>query len=116
MEKEHEEAMRTDYTTYVELGRQMYQPSTSDAEIQLIDLQQQILADRWEAGPHAEHWNYLDDAHEDWRRAPDTMRRFMDNIDHNDGYGVSEVERRSQQQARTLTDHDRPRPGIERGR
>ncbi|WP_040698934.1 hypothetical protein [Nocardia vinacea] len=118
MEREHEEAMRADFTTYVELGRQMYRPSTSEAEIQLLDMQQQVVADRWESGPHAEHWNYLEDAREDWRRAPDTMRRFLDNVDHNGGYGLTEIQRRSQEQARDLTTQDRPRTRsrVERGR
>ncbi|WP_406272524.1 hypothetical protein OH799_32930 [Nocardia sp. NBC_00881] len=116
MEREHEEAMRADYSTYAELGRQMFRPSTSEAEIQLIDMQQQVLADRWESGPHAQHWQYLDDAHEDWKRSPKVMVRMLADIDHNGGAGVSGVQRRSLEQARQLTGNDRPRPQVERGR
>ncbi|MEU7633855.1 hypothetical protein AB0C34_28405 [Nocardia sp. NPDC049220] len=116
MEREHEEAMRADYTTYTELGRQMLRPSTSAAEIQAIDMQQQIVADRWEFGPRAQHWQYLEDADEDWKRSPKVMARMLDNIDHSGGAGVSDVQRRSPEQARQLTGNDRPQPRIERGR
>src|SRR5262245_36006376 len=43
MQREHEEAMRADFTTYVELGRQMDRSSTSEAEIQVLDMQQQVV-------------------------------------------------------------------------
>ncbi|MGW0247982.1 hypothetical protein ACWDYH_15250 [Nocardia goodfellowii] len=110
MEREHEEAMRTDFTTYSELGQQMSRPSVTDREIQYLDLERQFVAERWEAGPHAEHWNYLEEAYRDFDERPDTMRRFCDNLDHNDGFGLTDVQRRSLEQARTLTEASRHRP------
>ncbi|MBF6296820.1 hypothetical protein IU459_04580 [Nocardia amamiensis] len=102
MEREHEEAMRADFTTYAELERQMFRPSVTEYEIQLIDVRQHELAGRWESGPHAEHWRYLSDAYEDWRQAPDTMFRILDNIDHNGGEGVTDLQHRSLRQAGQL--------------
>lgn len=122
MEREHEEAMRTDYTTYAELGRQMHRPSTNEAEIQLIDLQQQIVADRWETGPHANHWGYLDGAHEGWRADPELMQRRLHGMEYAEGNGyepgLTDVELRSQEQARDLAAQARPRSRsrIERSR
>lgn len=113
MEHEHEEAMRADFATYAELGQQMQRPSVTEYEIQLIDMRQHELAGRWESGPHAEHWTYLDDAHDDWTRCPATMTRFLDGVgyDRAAGYfvGVTEVEYRSQLQARDLTAAERDR-------
>ncbi|MGK8559557.1 hypothetical protein [Nocardia gipuzkoensis] len=106
MEREHEEAMRADFTTYAELERQMFRPSVTEYEIELIDMRQHELAGRWESGPHAEHWRYLNDAYEDWRRSPDTMLRLVDNLAHNGGEGATEVERRSLLQAGQLAVRD----------
>ncbi|QIS13644.1 hypothetical protein [Nocardia arthritidis] len=116
MEREHEEAMRADYEQYHQLGRAMYADGVTDTDIDRLDQQRGEVARRWEAGPHAEHWAYLSDAADDWQRAPKVMGRMLDNIDHNDGYGVTEVEYRSQQQARQLTGNDRSRPRIQRER
>ncbi|WP_435590787.1 hypothetical protein [Nocardia sp. bgisy118] len=108
MQREHEEAMRADYTEHDALGRQMFADGVTDADIDRIDTQRVEIEKRWHSGPHAEHWAYLSDAHEDWRQAPKTMQRMLADADHNGpGYGLTDIERRSQEQARALTGHDR---------
>ncbi|MFC8385840.1 hypothetical protein [Nocardia sp. NPDC057272] len=108
MQREHEEAMRADFDRHADLSDQMetgvtHPDSTmTDEQILAIDAQQQELEQRWAGGPHAEHWQYLSDAHDDWRQAPDTMRRMHENIAHNDGCFVTDIESRSQDQAASL--------------
>ncbi|MBF6272287.1 MULTISPECIES: hypothetical protein [Nocardia] len=107
MQREHEEAMRADFATYTDLERKMARPRVTSYEIQLCDMKRHALAERWETGPHADHWAFLEDAYHDWRRNPETMERFRADIAHNlelDGHvGLSDVQLRSLEQARTLT-------------
>ncbi|WP_329405978.1 hypothetical protein OG563_30510 [Nocardia vinacea] len=116
MEREHEEAMRGDYQQHYQLGRDMLRDGVTDADIDQLDASRVEIEKRWQSGPHAEHWNYLADAQHDWEHSPGTMSRFMENVDHNGGFGLSEIEQRSQEQARELTGNDRPRRRIQRGR
>lgn len=108
MQREHEEAMRADFDRLVNLSDQMetgitHPDSTmTDEQIVAIDAQQQELETRWTGGPHAQHWQYLSDAHQDWRQAPDTMRRFAENTAHEGGCGLTDIEARSQRQAADL--------------
>ncbi|MBF6299507.1 hypothetical protein IU459_18450 [Nocardia amamiensis] len=106
MEREHEEAMRAEFARFTQLGEDMYQPGTTDAELDRITAQRRETDQRWGEGPHAEHWSYLTDAYEDWRQAPDTMFRFLDNIDHNSGDGVTDLQNRSLRQAGQLAGRD----------
>jgi len=108
MQREHEEAMRADFDRYVDLSDQKTygliqreDPITAE-QLDAIATEREIIADRWREGPHAEHWGYLDDAHHDWREAPDTMRRMREDIAHNGGFGVTEIQTRSLDQAATL--------------
>ncbi|MET7770185.1 hypothetical protein [Nocardia sp. NPDC005366] len=112
--------MRGEYEVFYRLGREMFEVDT-DAEIDRIDQQRWEIARRWQGGPHAEHWNYLEDAFHDWQRAPGTMCRFMDNVAFNrerqTGLSeLSDVQLRSQEQARALTGNDRPHQHPQRGR
>ncbi|WP_406237520.1 hypothetical protein [Nocardia sp. NBC_01009] len=116
MQREHEEAMRLDFQQHYQLGRDMYGPGVTEADIERLDVDRVDIEKRWRSGPHAEHWNYLEDAQSDWQRAPKTMSRFMEDVDHNGGHGLTEIQRRSQEQARELTGNDRTRPRIERER
>ncbi|MGK8487101.1 hypothetical protein [Nocardia asiatica] len=106
MEREHEQAMRVEFARYTQLGEDMYRPGTTDAEFDRMVEQRRETDQRWGEGPHAEHWSYLTDAYEDWRQAPDTMFRFLDNIDHNGGFGVTDLQNRSLRQAGQLAGRD----------
>ncbi|MFG3621501.1 hypothetical protein [Nocardia sp. NPDC047654] len=138
MEREHEEAMRIEFVRYTQLGEDRYRPDATANDRDRITAQLRETDQQWADGPHAEHWSYLSDAYEDWRQAPDTMFRFLDNIDHNGGFGVTDIQHRSLRQAGQLAGRDSekvrdaarryidrttgqstPRPGrgqIERGR
>lgn len=108
MQREHEEAMRADYDRHADLSDQretgLSHPDSTMTEEQLdaIGSQQRELNQRWANGPHAEHWQYLSDAHDDWQQAPKTMRRMRENIAHNGGDFVTDIESRSQDQAAGL--------------
>ncbi|MFF2082863.1 hypothetical protein ACFVVM_03770 [Nocardia sp. NPDC058176] len=133
MQREHEELMRDDFARYIGLSEQVEQglfdrdnPIPTEQR-DALHAQQDELRGRWEQGPHAEHWNYLSDAHDDWKRSPKVMARMLDDIAHNGGAGVSEVEERSQAQAAALVARSaerqperrvskQARSGIERGR
>lgn len=108
MQREHEETMRADFDRYADLADQidkaMNAPGPFDAEqFDAINGQQEALRKQWQSGPHSEQWEYLSDARDDWRSTPDTMSRFYDNVAHNDGGGLDEVQLRSLSQAAELT-------------
>ena|SRR6266568_2689921 len=113
MEREHEEAMRREFTDRVELGRNMVRPSVTDTELDQIEQQRREVDQRWRSGPHAEHWGYLDQAYRDWRDRPDTMARFVETVayERSQGWdrGMTNVQFRSQEQACRLTAPDRAR-------
>ncbi|MGK8525161.1 hypothetical protein ACRS6B_28130 [Nocardia asteroides] len=106
MEREHEEAMRIEFARYTQLGEDMQQPTATDADCDRITAQRREIGQRWADGPHAEHWGYLDDAYEDWRRSPEPMFRLVDNIVYNDGAGATELQYRSLQHSLHLAIRD----------
>ncbi|MFE3799279.1 hypothetical protein [Nocardia tengchongensis] len=112
MQSEHEEAMRSDFRERTGLLLSGYEPQVTEEQIdQRYDKVRQ-LDERWNSGPHADQWRYLSDAYADWRDAPDTMVRFIDNVEFNraKGFGIDEVQYRSLLQARELTEPHRVRP------
>lgn len=102
MEKEHEEMLRTGFAAYIQIGQEALVAET-DAQIDDLYEREQSMAQQWNDGPHAEHWQFLQDTYHDFQRAPGTMVRFMDNVDHNDGYGLTDVQRRSVVQVAEMT-------------
>ncbi|PXX66924.1 hypothetical protein DFR70_103679 [Nocardia tenerifensis] len=124
MEHEHEEAMRAEFSQYVELWRATDPPEVSQADYNEAHDAIDFIDHLWQTGPHAKHWDYLKDAHQDWTARPQTMTRFLDGIaeDRAAGYfvGVTDIEYRSQCQARDLTAAERARrperPPQQRGR
>lgn len=128
MEREHEEAMRADFTARTRLIASATDDGVTEAKIDQIFTDAAKIAERWTAGPHREQWQFLSDAEQDWRERPDTMRRFLDNVEHNRAQGwdgdLDEVQRRSLYQARELTQptqrtqptENRPRGSIRRER
>lgn len=128
MEREHEEIMRTEFQDRAVLGWQAWKPDATEADLNHIYAKTEEYDRQWSAGPHAEHWQYLSDAYQDCRDRPDTMRRMLDNIEHNrrtyGNAGVTEVQRQSLIQATNLANEERsavrllnpPKRGIERER
>ncbi|MFJ9368783.1 hypothetical protein ACIRRA_30755 [Nocardia sp. NPDC101769] len=114
MEAEHEEAMRSDFREQASLQARTYQAGVTETEIGESFSKVREIHSRWNSGPHADQWQYLSDAYEDFRDRPDTMDRFLDNVEFNhaqgwDG-GLDEVQRRSLHQAKELTEPQRVRP------
>ncbi|MGW4849122.1 hypothetical protein [Nocardia brasiliensis] len=124
MNREHEEAMRTEFTEIARMREHALRASTPETEMNDLFARVEATHQRWNAGAHTEHWHYLDGAHEDWRRRPETMARFLDGVDYDrtSGYrdGMTDIEYRSQCQARDLTAAQRARrperPPRQRGR
>ncbi|CAM4521330.1 hypothetical protein NONI108955_41895 [Nocardia ninae] len=80
------------------------------AEFEQLTEQADEIDLRWLDGSTEEReaWTYLADAHHDWKHAPDTMRRFHDQIAHDRAGGwdaLTPMQWHSQQQARELTGH-----------
>ncbi|CAM4487059.1 hypothetical protein NONI108955_34325 [Nocardia ninae] len=113
MEREHEEAMRTEFTECVELWRATEPSEVSQADYNKAHDAIDRIDHRWQTGPHAEHWHYLNDAFEDWRRNPQTMRRFLDGVSYDRASGnhdgMTDTQYRSQLQARDVTEAQRAR-------
>ncbi|MEV6100660.1 hypothetical protein [Nocardia sp. NPDC051981] len=105
--------MRSDFREQTALQQSAYRPDVTNEQIDEIYAKTRQIDDRWNSGPHADQWRYLSDAYADWRDAPDTMDRFIDNIEFNlakgDDFGLDEVQRRSLYQARELTEPHRVR-------
>ncbi|WP_405180256.1 hypothetical protein OG225_02645 [Nocardia sp. NBC_01377] len=118
MYSEHEDHMRADYDTAYRLEGELFEVRDR-AEIARIGGEREQIAQRWADGPHAEQWGYLEQAHRDWRWTPNAMRRFVEGDEFNRaraGSELTDVQLRSQEQARRLTGNDRPRQRPQRGR
>ncbi|WP_107656041.1 hypothetical protein [Nocardia suismassiliense] len=126
MEREHEEAMRVDFAELVRLRDEVFhaedlgQPAS---EIDRLADQRYDIDARWLGSPHHEDWRYLHTAYNDWVRAPEATRRFLDWIEHYRDLGheqVSQVQQRSLEQARELAgetfqvDYERNAPDVAR--
>ncbi|QLY34001.1 hypothetical protein [Nocardia huaxiensis] len=107
MQPEHEELMRSDFQDRTALTWQAYKPDATEQTLFDISRRTAEYDQRWLSGPHAEHWQFLTDAYSDWRARPDTMGRFLDNLEHNrrtygDTGGFTETQRQSLIQAGNL--------------
>lgn len=102
--------VRADFARMHELETRTDYGQMSEQELdQLLDRTSEISR-RWQSRDDhtGDTWRYLEDAVADWRRAPDTMRRFHEQIqiDRASGFeAISPDQWRSQLQARELTGH-----------
>ncbi|WP_327114179.1 hypothetical protein OHB12_33720 [Nocardia sp. NBC_01730] len=101
--------MRADFARMQEIRDNMPHVQTAEERYQLSN-QADAIDQRWggQLSDERETWQYLQDAHDDWKRSPEVMCRFHEqiNIDQAAGLcGLSGTEWRSQQQARELTGH-----------
>ncbi|MFD6156386.1 hypothetical protein ACFWF7_38695 [Nocardia sp. NPDC060256] len=109
MEREHEDAMRTDFAERVRLNEELFHAenlgswdSDSDEQARRRD----EINSRWSAGPHAEQWAYLNKAHHSWEWDPKLTRDYMDWLDHYRRLGhemVDDIQRRSLEQTQELS-------------
>lgn len=110
VENPEEVLMRADFDRAKDLSETA--SHASGVDIDRIFDQVEEISDRWtnrddELGAA---YRYLEDAHSDWRSAPDTMRRLHEQIagDRAQGFhAISEIDWRSQQHARELTGNGR---------
>ncbi|WP_280471833.1 hypothetical protein [Nocardia cyriacigeorgica] len=108
MQKEHEEMMRADFDRYTAAAHK-WQQAAERGEVESLDAlaaERDQVGDRWARGPHAEHWGFLNDALDDWKRSPEAMIRLVDDMRHN-GQGATTIQARSLVQAgATAAEHN----------
>jgi hypothetical protein len=100
--------MRADFDRAKDLSGTAFHASGEDMD-RIFDKVDEISA-RWSDrdDEFGAAYRYLEDAHSDWRSAPDTMRRMHEQISIDQAQGflpISEIDWRSQQHARELTGH-----------
>ncbi|WP_280245483.1 hypothetical protein [Nocardia abscessus] len=111
VENPEEVLMRADFDRAKDLYDTAVHAETMD-QMDLICDQANAIGQRWidRGEEFGDAWRYLEDAHSDWKSAPDTMRRLHEQIaaDRAQGFhAISEIEWRSQQHARELTGNGR---------
>ncbi|MGY1944777.1 hypothetical protein [Nocardia asiatica] len=115
VENPEEVLMRADFDRVKDLTTTAFHAefdAESDQDAERIFDQVDEISARWtdrddELGAA---YRYLQDAHSDWKSAPDTMRRLCEQIaaDRAQGFhAISEIDWRSQQHARELTGNGR---------
>ncbi|UGT71559.1 hypothetical protein LTT66_16270 [Nocardia gipuzkoensis] len=111
VENPEEVLMRADFDRAKDLYDTAVHAETMD-QMDLICDQANAIGQRWldRGEEFGDAWRYLEDAHSDWKSAPDTMRRLHEQIaaDRAEGFlAISEIDWRSQQHARELTGNGR---------
>ncbi|WP_280351718.1 hypothetical protein [Nocardia abscessus] len=101
--------MRADFDRAKDLRDTAVHAETMDQMDAICD-RANTISERWldRGDEYGDAWRYLEDAHGDWRSAPDTMRRMHEQIaaDQAEGFlPISEIDWRSQQHARELAGH-----------
>ncbi|MBV7702351.1 hypothetical protein NOVA_06170 [Nocardia nova] len=109
IENPEEVLMRADFDRAKDLHTQALNAREYD-EYMRLSAEADRIGDRWAErdDEFGAEWQYLCDSYEDWNSAPETMTRFHERVtaDEAEGfYGMSDMQRRSQQQARELTGH-----------
>ncbi|MFR9767745.1 hypothetical protein [Nocardia sp. SC052] len=109
VENPEEVLMRADFDRVKDLSEAAFRTEFRQDSDRIFD-QVDEIRDRW-SGRDDElgaAYRYLEDAHSDWRSAPDTMRRMHEQItaDRAQGFhAISEIDWRSQLHARELAGH-----------
>ncbi|MGW4329686.1 hypothetical protein ACWEKR_27800 [Nocardia sp. NPDC004573] len=101
--------MRADFDRAKDLHDTAVHAETMD-QMDVISGRANAISERWldRGDEYGDAWRYLEDAHGDWKWAPDTMRRMHEQIAVDQAQGflpISEIDWRSQQHARELTGH-----------
>ncbi|WP_067704481.1 hypothetical protein [Nocardia jejuensis] len=103
MHKEHEEAMRSDFSDRFGESLKALWPGLSTIEVTEIDRRVSEYDHRWTEGPYAMEWEFLHACYRDWRDRPVEMRVFAEDVRAYPGVytanGLTEVARRSIDQA-----------------
>lgn len=110
MDPAREHAMREAFTEVFRLREAMAASGNapeSDAEIERLGTQADAISQPWETGADAAEWDWLNAIADDWRVAPEAMRRQMDTVRHDLRAGLTPftpLQARSMDQAGTLID------------
>ncbi|WP_040698210.1 hypothetical protein, partial [Nocardia vinacea] len=111
--------MRADFARVEELRRTSVHAETEDQRVLQLS-QARGIDTRWSGREDelGQAWCDLNFALHDWKCEPDYMRRFYDQVRHGQGQGVaamaiSDIEWRSQQQAREMTGNGSWEPATE---
>ncbi|MEU7141708.1 hypothetical protein ABZ942_19815 [Nocardia sp. NPDC046473] len=100
MEREHEEAMRTEFVAADRLNakafRDHYAGRCTETEFQQQIEQGAEIDDRWVTGPYREQWIFLRNACDGWHLNPERMQRELA------ADGLDDVQRRSLEQAQEI--------------
>lgn len=110
IEDPEEVLMRADFDRMLDLHNQAWNADANGEQWRRLSDESHHIHERWAARDDelGAEWQYLNDAHEDWTRSPETMTRFHDRIaadEAEDVYVLTDMQRRSQQQARQITGH-----------
>ncbi|MEV6100662.1 hypothetical protein [Nocardia sp. NPDC051981] len=111
MHREHEEAMRADFSDRVAISLNALAPGVTDDQVDEIRRRVAEYDQRWQSGPHAQEWAFLHAAYTDWRDYPEDMRIFVEDLRTNPtvyaDYGPTEVQLRSLNQAHNIAREQR---------
>lgn len=98
MNPEHEEAMRRDFARFAELSAAADR-ARAGVERPRILRARNAIGQRWEDGPHADQWRYLEMAHWQWANNPAALARSLDRLDRGEPAwferGLTDVQHRS---------------------
>ncbi len=97
MQREHEEAMRSDFAKYTRLAQ-----NTDPAEIASAATEQRAIVQRWTGGPHRRHWRDLVEYDHSYQVWPHDMLRERDMHRHKKPTYPDNIEERSLEQATEL--------------
>jgi hypothetical protein len=107
--EKNEATLRTDFTRVMQLRRESDEASPRYGNY--LRTCAESIENSWQTSDHAADWDYLDRAHLEWREFPDTMSGLFQHMHKaRTRIGVNpltDVQWRSQEQARHLTGHER---------
>jgi hypothetical protein len=109
IEDPEEVLMRADFDRVLDMQGEALNARDDDEYWRLSSESDQLIS-RWRDrdDEYGDAWQYLGDAHDDWKAQPETMTRFHERIAADEAEGVyvlTDMQRRSQQHARELTGH-----------
>ncbi|MFB8001546.1 hypothetical protein [Nocardia sp. NPDC056000] len=111
MHAEHEEAMRSDFHDCIALSWKAWRPGITSTESDGIYRAVDDYDTRWSQGPYGREWDFLCASYKDWRDLPHDMDKFAQDVRANPDkyteFGVTEVQRRSIDQAENIVREER---------
>ncbi|MEV6101458.1 hypothetical protein [Nocardia sp. NPDC051981] len=111
MHREHEEAMRSDFSERIGISLTALAPGLTDDQADEIYRRVGEFDQRWLSGPHAQEWAFLHAAYTDWRDQPEAMAKLVADVRANPGmyadHGLTDIQSRSLDQAHNIAREER---------